>query len=83
MSRDAFELFRRVKYLSQRVAHSSDEALLKEDLTLPTLSEDMDAYNREYEKGAEMTNEDARTLWEAITMNLAFLLSKIKFENAD
>ena len=83
MSRDAFELFRRVKYLSQKVAHSSDEALLKEDLTLPTLSEDMDAYNREYEKGAEMTNEDARTLWEAITMNLAFLLSKIKFENAD
>ena len=35
------------------------------------------------EAGLEMTNEDARTLWEAITMNLAYLLSKIKFENAD
>ena len=25
-----------------------------------------------------MTNEDARTRWESITMNLAFLLAKIK-----
>ena len=30
-----------------------------------------------------MTNEDARTLWEAITLNLAFLISKVKFENTD
>ena len=43
----------------------------------------MDAYQQELDAGLKMTNEDARTLWESITMNLAFLLSKIKFENAD
>mmetsp|Transcript_27911 Transcript_27911/g.37278 ORF Transcript_27911/g.37278 Transcript_27911/m.37278 type:complete len:122 (+) Transcript_27911:171-536(+) len=47
MSHDAFELFRRVKYLSQRVAHSSDESLLKEDLTLPSISSDIEAFNRD------------------------------------
>ena len=73
-----------MKYLSQRVAHSSDETLLAEDLSLPTLTEDMDSYAKQVEDAsATMTNEDARTLWEAITMNLAFLLSKIRFENAD
>ena len=29
-------------------------------------------------QGQQMTNEDARTRWESITMNLAFLLAKIK-----
>ena len=82
-SRDAFALFHRVKYLSQRVAKSSDKALLTEDLSMPELTEDMDAYTKSLEATAEMTNEDARTLWEAITLNLAFLLSKIRFENAD
>ncbi len=57
--------------------------MLAEDLTLPTLTDDMDAYQQELDAGLKMTNEDARTLWESITMNLAFLLSKIKFENAD
>ena len=82
-SRDAFGLFHRVKYLSQRVASSSDETLLTEDLSLPAMTEDMDAYAESLEASASMTNEDARTLWEAITMNLAYLLSKIRFENAD
>ena len=82
-SGDAFGLFHRVKYLSQRVAKSSDETLLTEDLTLPAMTEDMDAYTESLEASVSMTNEDARTLWEAITMNLAFLLSKIRFENAD
>lgn len=54
---------------------------------MPTLDTDndidADAYGRDYNAGAEMTNEDARSLWEAITLNLAFLLSKIRFENAD
>ena len=50
---------------------------------MPELTEDMDAYTKSLEATAEMTNEDARTLWEAITLNLAFLLSKIRFENAD
>lgn len=45
MSRDAFELFRRVKYLSQRVARSSDQTLLTEDFSLPNLTDDMDAYS--------------------------------------
>lgn len=69
------------------MAKSSDEALLADNFTLPTLPSgddlDADAYGRDYTAGAEMTNEDARSLWEAITLNLAFLLSKIKFENAD
>ena len=43
----------------------------------------MDAYAQSFEASAEMTNEDARSLWEAITMNIAFLLSKIKFETAE
>ena len=47
------------------------------------ISDDMDAYTRSMEQSAKMSNEDARSLWEPITMNLAFLLSKIKFENAD
>ena len=42
MSSDAFRLFQRVKYLSSRVAHSSDQKLLEENLTIPTLSDDMD-----------------------------------------
>lgn len=83
MSKDAFELFRRVKYLSQRVSRSSDQTLLTEDFSLPNLTDDMDAYSSEIDASLQMTNEDARTLWEAITMNLAFLLSKLKFENAD
>lgn len=37
MSRDAYSLFQRVKDLSSRVAHSSDTALLREDMTLPTM----------------------------------------------
>ena len=82
-SRDAFGLFQRVKYLSQRVSRSSDQTLLAQDLSIPALTEDMDAYTQSLEASAEMTNEDARTLWEAITMNLAFLLSKIRYENAD
>lgn len=83
MSRDAFKLFQRVKYLSMRVAKSSDTQLLTENLSLPSLTEDMDSYTRSFEASAEMSNEDARSLWEAITMNLAFLLSKIKYENGD
>ena len=83
MSKDAFELFRRVKYLSQRVSRSSDQTLLTEDFSLPNLTDDMDAYSSEIDASLQMTNEDARTLWEAITMNLAFLLSKLRFENAD
>lgn len=43
----------------------------------------MDSYASSFEASAEMSNEDARSLWEAITMNLAFLLSKIKYENGD
>lgn len=50
---------------------------------MPALTEDMDAYTQSIEASAQMTNEDARTLWEAITMNLAYLLSKIRFDNAD
>ena len=83
MSNDAFELFKRVKYLNQRVSKSSDEKILAEDNTLPALNLDDDIDCTDINAGAEMTNEDARTLWEAITLNLAFLLSKIKFENAD
>ena len=30
-----------------------------------------------------MTNEDARTRWEQITMNLAFMLAKIKIMNSE
>ena len=33
------------------------------------------------DKHREMTNEDARTMWESITMNLAFLLAKIRMKN--
>ena len=50
---------------------------------MPALTEDMDAYTQSIEASAQMTNEDARTLWEAITINLAYLLSKIRFDNAD
>ena len=40
---------------------------------------DLEQNLTEMEKqGQQMTNEDARTRWESITMNLAFLLAKIK-----
>ena len=84
MSRDAYLMFQRVKDLSSRVSHSSDTTLLREDMTLPAMQEDMSSYTAAMDAHSpEMTNEDARTLWEAITLNLAFLLSKIRFENAD
>ena len=35
------------------------------------------------EKGKNMTNEDARTRWESITMNLAFMLAKIKIMHSE
>ena len=40
---------------------------------------DLEQNLTEMEKqGQQMTNEDARPRWESITMNLAFLLAKIK-----
>ena len=62
---------------------SSKTALNYPSQTETLMSDDMDAYTRSMEQSAQMSNEDARSLWEPITMNLAFLLSKIKFENAD
>lgn len=61
----------------------SKTALNYPSQTETLMSDDMDAYTRSMEQSAQMSNEDARSLWEPITMNLAFLLSKIKFENAD
>lgn len=85
-SQEAFALFQRVKHLSSRVAKSSDNALLQEeDLhAIDFSSGDLESASLAMqEKGQNMTNEDARTRWEQITMNLAFMLAKIKIMNSE
>ena len=72
--------------MPSRVAKSSDNALLQEeDLhAIDFSSGDLESTSLAMqEKGQNMTNEDARTRWEQITMNLAFMLAKIKIMNSE
>ena len=72
MAQDCFQLFQRVKHLPSYVGRASDSELLKIDVTMSMKVEDVEVVS-----SSEMTNEDARTKWDSITMNLAYLLSSI------
>lgn len=62
-----------MKHLPSRVGSSSDE-LPKIDATMSIkVGDGMEVVNT----AQEMSNEDARTKWDTITMNLAYLLAAI------
>lgn len=65
-------MFTRVKHVPSTVSKASDQELLKIDASMSMKVEDVEVVN-----ASEMTSEDARTKWDSITMNLAYLLSSI------